>query len=36
MSRAIPPWTAAILMLLLVHGALAATSTVVLRVEGMT
>lgn len=36
MSRAILPWTAAILMLLLARGALAATSTVVLRVEGRT
>lgn len=36
MSRAILPWRAAVLMLLLAHGALAATSTVVLRVEGMT
>jgi hypothetical protein len=37
MSRAITPWAAAILLVLvLAHTALAATSSVVLGVEGMT
>jgi hypothetical protein len=35
-SRAITPWAAAILVLVLAHGAFAATSTVLLCVEGMT
>jgi hypothetical protein len=35
-SRAIAPWAAAVLVLVLANAALAATSTVVLRVEGMT
>jgi hypothetical protein len=36
MSRAITPWAAVILVLVLAHAAPAATSSVVLGVEGMT
>lgn len=36
MRRQIVPWLTVVLLVLLAHSALAATSTVVLTVEGMT
>lgn len=36
MTRKILPWVTAVLLILLANVALAATSTVVLAVEGMT
>ena len=36
MRRRIPPWVTVVLLILLANVALAATSTVVLAVEGMT
>lgn len=36
MTRKILPWVTAVLLILLANVALAATSTVVLTVEGMT